>query len=102
MLTFTGITILTVLLGMFIVRYWLVLFFVWQAILIVIGIITSGWVTALVLTFLDAIITGQWADFNERWVYACMFFAVATSVYMCIVYSIFSLATRFLRSIFLK
>jgi len=99
-LTLFAVLLVTIVLSIIAIRHWILIFFIWQAIQIVVGIVTTSWITAFILTFFNAFTTEKWEGFNTRWLYSGIFFTAVTVVYFCVVYSLIDYAVNFAKNLF--
>jgi len=99
-LTLAVVLLVITLLSIVIVKYWVLIFFIWQAIQIVFGIIATSWITAMILTFFNAFLTEKWEGFNQRWLYSGIFFTAATVIYFLIFFDIIKYGISFIRKVF--
>ena len=84
-------SLLMILIGLFVRRYWIILLLIWYSIQAIVGIVISSWMTALVLTMLNFLTNGNvWEGFNTFWMYSAVFFVVGSIVYVCIWVDIFT------------
>lgn len=93
-------TLVVVVLGIVIAKYWEFFFFLGLGTMLILGILASSWTTAFVLTFFNLFLTEKWEGFYTRWLYSGVFFTVATFVYMVIVYDILDYGIGFVKSLF--
>lgn len=81
------------------IKHWILIFFIWQALQIVVGIVATSWATAFILTFFNVFLVEKWEGFNVRWFYSGIFFTAATVVYFCVAYSLLSYGVGFIKSL---
>ena len=95
-------SLLMILIGLFVRRYWIILLLIWYSIQAIVGIVISSWMTAMVLTMLNYLTNGNvWEGFNTYWMYSGVFFVVGSIVYVCIWMDIFTAIGNLISS-FLK